>query len=336
MDEEGNDPYPAPKSGMADRGRQIYAANGCVYCHSQQVRADYAASDIERTRDPVQSKWGERRSAPRDYIFERPVLLGKMRLGPDLANIGKGAPAEKEKTAPASGPTTQPAAPAANSAPAASPAKIAAVTPPRSRCCFGRPGHDCSYIRAPRRALRPRPAQPPWSMARRLPTPPPGITFAADASFLIEEMISRHVGIQDKTARTVEVAMMPGGRVGRRRAIGRGGRAVALSGSLRGAGSCVAAGLAAAAAGDVRRTAAALRVKPREPGGSGRCWLSRGAGGWRRVFLLGRRTLSDVRQIRTQPHFAQAEQGVRKDNRAARCDVRPISAFFGDVVDPGR
>ena len=56
---------------------KIYVANGCVYCHSQQVRADYAASDIER-------KWGDRRSAPRDYIFERPVLLGKTRMGPDL------------------------------------------------------------------------------------------------------------------------------------------------------------------------------------------------------------------------------------------------------------
>ena len=88
MDEEGNDAYPAPKSGLAERGRKIYAANGCVYCHSQQVRADYAGSDIER-------KWGERRSAPRDYIFERPVLLGKRRLGPDLANIGKRAPAEE-------------------------------------------------------------------------------------------------------------------------------------------------------------------------------------------------------------------------------------------------
>ena len=66
---------------------QVYAANGCVYCHSQQVRADYAAADIDR-------KWGKRRSAPRDYIFERPVFLGKMRMGPDLANIGARAPAE--------------------------------------------------------------------------------------------------------------------------------------------------------------------------------------------------------------------------------------------------
>ena len=84
-DEEGTDAYPVPKSGMAERGRKIYVANGCVYCHSQQVRADYAASDIER-------KWGERRSAPRDYIFDRPVLLGIARMGPDLANVGKRPP----------------------------------------------------------------------------------------------------------------------------------------------------------------------------------------------------------------------------------------------------
>ncbi len=123
MDEDGNDPYPAPKSGMADRGRRIYAANGCVYCHSQQVRADYAASDIDR-------KWGERRSAPRDYLFERPIMLGKMRLGPDLSNIGKRAPVEEENASPAgnptpAGPTTPQASPASNPAPGASPS-----TPP--------------------------------------------------------------------------------------------------------------------------------------------------------------------------------------------------------------
>jgi cbb3-type cytochrome oxidase cytochrome c subunit len=118
-DEEGNDPYPAPKSGMAERGRRIYAANGCVYCHSQQVRADYAASDIDR-------KWGLRRSAPRDYIFERPALLGKTRLGPDLSNIGKRAPAEEPAATPT--PVPNPAAPppvspapTTGSAPAAAP-----------------------------------------------------------------------------------------------------------------------------------------------------------------------------------------------------------------------
>ena len=138
-DEDGNDPYPAPKSGMADRGRRLYAANGCVYCHSQQMRPDYAASDLERTRDldPKKPKWGERRSAPRDYLFEHPVLLGKMRLGPDLANIGKVAPAEEENAAPAANPaapTTPQASPTINAAPTASPAvspaKASATTSP--------------------------------------------------------------------------------------------------------------------------------------------------------------------------------------------------------------
>src|SRR6266705_5315846 len=82
MDEEGTDVYPAPKSGMVERGRRVYAANGCIYCHSQQVRADYAASDIDR-------KWGERRSAPRDYLVDRPGMLGQERMGPDLSNVGK-------------------------------------------------------------------------------------------------------------------------------------------------------------------------------------------------------------------------------------------------------
>jgi cbb3-type cytochrome oxidase cytochrome c subunit len=117
-DEEQTDIYPMPKSGMAERGRKIYAANGCVYCHSQQVRADYAASDIDR-------KWGTRRSAPRDYLFERPVMLGKMRLGPDLSNIGKRAPAEAESPAPSASPATNATQPNAAASPNASPAPSA-------------------------------------------------------------------------------------------------------------------------------------------------------------------------------------------------------------------
>jgi cbb3-type cytochrome oxidase cytochrome c subunit len=120
-DEEGTDIYPMPQSGMVTRGARVYAANGCIYCHSQQVRAEYAGADIER-------KWGDRRSAPRDYIFERPVFLGKMRMGQDIANIGARAPAEQESPAPASSPATQGAAaspgaskPPTIPAPAASP-----------------------------------------------------------------------------------------------------------------------------------------------------------------------------------------------------------------------
>src|SRR6266481_6430822 len=115
-DEEGTDIYPQPQSGMFERGAHVYAANGCVYCHSEQVRADYAANDIERG-------WGKRRSAPVDYIFERPVFLGKMRMGQDLANIGARAPAQQESPAPggAASPAASPGSSATSPAPATSP-----------------------------------------------------------------------------------------------------------------------------------------------------------------------------------------------------------------------
>jgi cbb3-type cytochrome oxidase cytochrome c subunit len=120
-DEDGGDVYPAPPSGMALRGAQVYAANGCVYCHSQQVRPDYGGSDLDR-------KWGERRSAPRDYIFEPVVFLGRMRTGPDLANVGH-RPALQENSAatpaPASAAGTSPTGAAATTAAAASPAPSA-------------------------------------------------------------------------------------------------------------------------------------------------------------------------------------------------------------------
>jgi cbb3-type cytochrome oxidase cytochrome c subunit len=115
-DEEGTDIYPMPKSGMAEHGRRVYTANGCVYCHSQQLRPDYASADIDR-------KWGERRSAPRDYIFERPVLLGQERLGPDLSNIGKRGAAEEKPAAPPAPGANPPAAAAQSPAPAANAAQ---------------------------------------------------------------------------------------------------------------------------------------------------------------------------------------------------------------------
>ena len=112
-DEEGTDIYPQPQSGMFERGARVYVANGCVYCHSEQVRPDYAGADIERG-------WGNRRSAPRDYIFERQVLLGKMRMGQDLANIGARAPAEQASPSPA-GAAAPAGSPAGGTSAAASP-----------------------------------------------------------------------------------------------------------------------------------------------------------------------------------------------------------------------
>jgi mono/diheme cytochrome c family protein len=57
-------------------GREIYVANGCVYCHTQSVR------NID---------WGlgaERIAQAGDYIGDKPILLGSQRTGPDLSQQG--------------------------------------------------------------------------------------------------------------------------------------------------------------------------------------------------------------------------------------------------------
>jgi cbb3-type cytochrome oxidase cytochrome c subunit len=156
-DEEGTDHYPRPQSGLFVRGAHVYAANGCVYCHSQQVRADYIADDIER-------KWGNRRSAPRDYIFERPVFLGKMRMGQDLANIGARAPAPDESPAPA-GAAGSPA-----TAPAASPGTSPASAAPPAAAQAASPSSGSS----PATAAAASPGTSPASAASPNASPPPG------------------------------------------------------------------------------------------------------------------------------------------------------------------
>lgn len=73
---EGVKPYTAAQL----RGREVYIANGCVYCHSQQPRDSGFAPDAKRG-------WG-RAAVVGDYVYDRPHLLGTMRTGPDLLNIG--------------------------------------------------------------------------------------------------------------------------------------------------------------------------------------------------------------------------------------------------------
>ena len=79
--EETGEIYPQARSGLAEQGREIYRANGCLYCHSQQVRPQNFGADIARN-------WGQRRTVSRDYLYDHPVMLGTMRTGPDLTNIG--------------------------------------------------------------------------------------------------------------------------------------------------------------------------------------------------------------------------------------------------------
>lgn len=68
------------------RGREVYMSMGCVYCHSQQPRSQSQAPDFQRG-------WG-RASVAGDYYYDRPHLLGTMRTGPDLFNIGARQPSQ--------------------------------------------------------------------------------------------------------------------------------------------------------------------------------------------------------------------------------------------------
>lgn len=59
------------------RGREIYAREGCAYCHSQQVR--FTSADIVRFGAPTLA-WETTRDTPH--------LMGTRRIGPDLARAG--------------------------------------------------------------------------------------------------------------------------------------------------------------------------------------------------------------------------------------------------------
>ncbi len=73
--------YPNSPPGLAEQGEEVYRACGCVYCHTRQVRPAESGADLAHG-------WGVRRSVAHDYIFERKVMLGTQRIGPDLANAG--------------------------------------------------------------------------------------------------------------------------------------------------------------------------------------------------------------------------------------------------------
>lgn len=91
--EQSNGPLPQDKGLTAQerRGLAVYIANGCVACHTQQVR------NIE-----MDKMWGSRPSIPADYYYSKrrmnvwqqsPSTLGSERTGPDLTNVGKRLPA---------------------------------------------------------------------------------------------------------------------------------------------------------------------------------------------------------------------------------------------------
>ena len=78
-------PNAEPLSADALKGKEVYIANGCIACHTQQVRN----VDMDKM-------WGPRPSIAADYAgihrqdFWRntATLLGSERTGPDLTNVG--------------------------------------------------------------------------------------------------------------------------------------------------------------------------------------------------------------------------------------------------------
>jgi cbb3-type cytochrome oxidase cytochrome c subunit len=145
-----SDIYPVQRNGDATLGLQVYRANGCAACHTEQIQQSGFACDIvltsagtnqtrlaktlsEFTKDidglggtnlqkiilhnvtkaaadaasdrisaaggkvetrinaigaDISRGWGVRSSIAADYLYDYPVQLGSVRIGPDLANVG--------------------------------------------------------------------------------------------------------------------------------------------------------------------------------------------------------------------------------------------------------
>ncbi|WP_373522584.1 cytochrome-c oxidase, cbb3-type subunit I [Aquiflexum sp.] len=66
-----------PYTPLELQGRDLYISNGCVGCHSQMIRP--FRSETERYGE--YSKAGE-------FVYDRPVLWGSKRTGPDLHRVG--------------------------------------------------------------------------------------------------------------------------------------------------------------------------------------------------------------------------------------------------------
>ncbi len=65
------------------RGIEVYKSQGCVYCHTQQIRK--LASDQRRygwrlVEAPASESW--------EYVNDKNHFLGTKRTGPDLARVG--------------------------------------------------------------------------------------------------------------------------------------------------------------------------------------------------------------------------------------------------------
>ena len=70
----------------ASKARNFLAAAGA----SVDVQVRFRGEDLMQNsiRNPEGRGWGRRRSVAQDYLFAEPPMLGSVRIGPDLANVG--------------------------------------------------------------------------------------------------------------------------------------------------------------------------------------------------------------------------------------------------------
>lgn len=65
------------------RGIEIYKREGCVYCHTQQIRhleSDQLRYGWRLVKAPVSESW--------EYVNDQQSFLGTKRTGPDLSRVG--------------------------------------------------------------------------------------------------------------------------------------------------------------------------------------------------------------------------------------------------------
>lgn len=84
--QQNNQPLPAsqPLSDLEQRGLEVYISEGCVACHTQQVRPLEMDEPYGRAAVPADFA----RLKPLNIFVQTPALLGSERTGPDLSNVG--------------------------------------------------------------------------------------------------------------------------------------------------------------------------------------------------------------------------------------------------------
>jgi cytochrome c oxidase cbb3-type subunit I/II len=84
-----------PYTAIEMQGRKIYQQEGCVYCHTQQVRnlleetQRYGMGEEETfKRFGIRALIQAPPSQSGEYVYDSPHFLGTRRTGPDLARVG--------------------------------------------------------------------------------------------------------------------------------------------------------------------------------------------------------------------------------------------------------